>query len=258
MAAFDHYLYAAAALIGTFIAAAAVLWALGQTRLQARLGHFAGVVPPFINVLGVLFGLTLAFLANDTWNAHDRALAAVNREADALRSIVILSSHLPDPQRRQVEALASDYARAAAREWPLLARREHSDAAARASDALLAGVTSPAIVASAPPGVVQAETGLALAIRDGRETRLSLSQTHVNPLKWLGMAFLGFLTMVSVAVVHIGAPRAMAAAVLIFALASGPTAVIVLIHGNPFQPPAAVEATPLEQFAASAGTGNNQ
>ena len=74
MAAFDHYLYAAAALIGTFIAAAAVLWALGQTRLQARLGHFAGVVPPFINVLGVLFGLTLAFLANDTWNAHDRAL----------------------------------------------------------------------------------------------------------------------------------------------------------------------------------------
>lgn len=258
MAAFDHYLYAAAALIGTFIAAAAVLWALGQTRLQARLGHFAGVVPPFINVLGVLFGLTLAFLANDTWNAHDRALAAVNREADALRSIVILSSHLPDPQRRQVEALASDYARAAAREWPLLARREHSDAAARASDALLAGVTSPAIVASAPPGVVQAEIGLALAIRDGRETRLSLSQTHVNPLKWLGMAFLGFLTMVSVAVVHIGAPRAMAAAVLIFALASGPTAVIVLIHGNPFQPPAAVEATPLEQFAASAGTGNNQ
>ena len=190
--------------------------------------------------------------------AADRALAAVNREADALRSIVILSSHLPDPQRRQVEALASDYARAAAREWPLLARREHSDAAARASDALLAGVTSPAIVASAPPGVVQAETGLALAIRDGRETRLSLSQTHVNPLKWLGMAFLGFLTMVSVAVVHIGAPRAMAAAVLIFALASGPTAVIVLIHGNPFQPPAAVEATPLEQFAASAGTGNNQ
>ena len=90
MAAFDHYLYAAAALIGTFIAAAAVLWALGQTRLQARLGHFAGVVPPFINVLGVLFGLTLAFLANDTWNAHDRALAAAGLLINWRATVVVL------------------------------------------------------------------------------------------------------------------------------------------------------------------------
>lgn len=42
-----------------------------------------GVAPPFINIVGVLFALTLAFLANDTWSAHDRAMGAVYREADA-------------------------------------------------------------------------------------------------------------------------------------------------------------------------------
>ena len=251
MGAYDHYLFAAAALLGTFAAAGLVMWALNHPIVRPRLERFSGVVPPFINVLGVLFGLTLAFLANDTWNAHDRALAAVDREADALRSIVILSSHLPDPQRRQVSALVRTYADEAAHEWPLLARREQSAAAARAADALLAEVTDPGVVLASSPGVAAAEANLALAIRDGRETRLALSQTHVNPLKWLGMAFLGFLTMVSVAVVHIGAVRAMAAAVLIFALASGPTAVIVLIHGNPFQPPAAVQAAPLEKISVA-------
>ena len=40
-------------------------------------------------------------------------------------------------------------------------------------------------------------------IRDERDQRVALSQTHVNPLKWLGMAFLGLLTLLSIAVVHV-------------------------------------------------------
>lgn len=252
---YDHYLFAAAALIGTFAAAAAMLWLLRREPWHSRLESYAGVVPPFINVLGVLFGLTLAFLANDTWNAHDRAMAAIDREGDALRSIAVLSTHLPPAEGDALRHAARAYAQAALAEWPLLTRRESSPAADRAADALLETVTSPAIVRANSPAASQAETTLALTIRDARETRLALSQTHVNPLKWLGMAFLGFLTMVSVALVHAGHWRAMAASVMIFALASAPTAVIVLIHGNPFQPPAAVTAAPLEDVLATSLAG---
>ena len=39
-------------------------------------------------------------------------------------------------------------------------------------------------------------------IRHDRDQRISLSQMHVNPLKWLGMAFLGLLTLLSIAVVQ--------------------------------------------------------
>lgn len=242
---YDYYLFALAALLGTFAAAIVLVWLLEQRRWAPRVSRLSGVVPPFINVLGVLFGLTLAFLANDTWNAHDRALSAVDREADALRAIVILASHLPDTESARVKSAVTTYARAAISEWPLLSQRESSAQAAAAADNLLAVVSEPHLQAANGSAVSGQEIALAIAVRDGRETRLALSQTHVNPLKWTGMAVLGFLTMISVAVVHIGSPAAMRLAVAIFALASAPTAVIVLVHGNPFQNPAAVKPTPL-------------
>lgn len=249
--AYDHYLFAAAALIGTLLGAAGLLRALEARRWAARVRGLAGVVPPFINVLGVLFGLTLAFLANDTWNAHDRALAAVNREADGLRAIAILASHLPTADAARVNTANADYARAAVAEWPLLARREASPNAATAADRLLETLSDPRLLAELGPAAGNHAITLALAVREGRETREELSQTHVNPLKWAGMAVLGFLTMVSVAVVHVGTPRAMRVAVALFALASAPTAVIVLVHGNPFQPPAAISPAPLQAFLAT-------
>lgn len=247
---YDHYLFAAAALVGTFAAAIVLIRVLEARRWAARVEGMAGVVPPFINVLGVLFGLTLAFLANDTWSAQDRALSAVNHEADALRAISILASHLPAQDAARVSAAARGYAGAAVAEWPLLSHRHSSPEASVAADKLLAVLSEPRLLAESGPAVSGQEIALAIAVRDGRETRLSLSQTHVNPLKWTGMAVLGFLTMVSVAVVHAGIPRKgglgpMRVAVAIFALASAPTAVIVLVHGNPFQRPAAISPAPL-------------
>ena len=243
--AYDYYLYAVAALLGTFVAAGALVWMLGRPRWAATLASFAGVVPPFINVLGVLFGLTLAFLANDTWNAHDRALAAVNREADSLRALTILVSHLPANDAAQVRGAVEDYTRAALAEWPLLSQRKASPEAAAKADSLLALLSDPRLQTESGTALGEHEIALAIAVRDSRETRLALSQTHVNPLKWMGMAVLGFMTMISVAVVHIGSTRAMRLAVALFALASAPTAVIVLVHGNPFQQPASVSAGPL-------------
>lgn len=83
-------------------------------------------------------------------------------------------------------------------------------------------------------------------IRDERDLRVALSQTHVNPLKWLGMGFLGLLTLLSIAVVHIERPRAALVATLLFALAAAPTAAIVLIQGNPFQHPTDVTSDPIK------------
>ena len=85
----------------------------------------------------------------------------------------------------------------------------------------------------------------AVEIRDERDLRISLTQTHVNPLKWLGMAFLGFLTLLSISVVHLDKPRAAMVAVILFALAAAPTAAIVLIQGNPFQQPTSVTPAPI-------------
>ena len=74
-----------------------------------------------------------------------------------------------------------------------------------------------------------------------REIRVGLSRTQVNPLKWLTMALAGFLTLSSIAVVHIESPSAALTSIVVFGLAAAPTAAIVPIHGNPFLPPSEVK-----------------
>ena len=51
-------------------------------------------------------------------------------------------------------------------------------------------------------------------MRASRDLRIGLSQTHANPLKWMGMAFLGFLTLLSLAVVHADNARAALVAIV--------------------------------------------
>jgi hypothetical protein len=242
---YDHYGYAFFAVVGTFAAVVAVQWALHRPRWAGWIASLQGVAPPFINIIGVLFGLTLAFLANDTWSAHDRAINAVFKEADSLRSITVLSAQLAEPLRGDVRAAVSRYGNASAGEWPTLAARQSSAEVSVLADALLTLLANPKIAASAGENVQALMLRKAVEIRDERDLRIGLSQTHVNPLKWLGMAFLGFLTLLSVSVVHVDKPRAAMVAVILFALAAAPTAAIVLIQGNPFQQPTSVTPAPI-------------
>ncbi len=242
--AYDHYAYAFFAVAGTAFAVGAIGWLMARSRWAPWIATLKGVVPPFINIIGVLFGLTLAFLANDTWSAHDRAMDAVFKEADALRRIDVLADLLAEPQRGRSRDALRRYAQSAAAEWPLLAQRQSSAQVGQNADQLLRLMASPD-TAAAGANVQSLLLQQASALRDERDRRIALSQTHVNPLKWLGMAFLGFLTLLSVAVVHAEQPRAAFISVLLFALAAAPTAAIVLIQGNPFQQPSAVSPAPL-------------
>jgi hypothetical protein len=246
LGAYDHYGFAAIALIGTFLASWALAAWMHDARRTAWLHSLDGVVPPFINIIGVLFALTLAFLANDTWSAHDRATTAVFREADSLQAIVSLTRGLPPGGRDEVDRAVSAYARAAVEvEWPLLARRRHSEETSHVLDRLLGLLAGRSFGDTLGPAVHARLLAQAMEVREARDQRIGLSQTHVNPLKWLGMAFLGFITMLSVAAVHVTKPRAALVAILLFAAAAGPTAAIVLIQGNPFQQPTTVTPAPI-------------
>lgn len=238
---YEHYGYAAVAVIGTALAVLAVDRLTRSAGFGARLSPFAGVVPPFINVNAMLFGLTLAFIAADTWSARDRAMDAVLREADGLRSLLVLAEAAPGPVRDAVQRAVRAYGAEAAAEFGALQSRETRPEARAAADHLLRLVAAPATAAAGE--AVHAEMlAQVMALRDDRDLRVSLSRTHLNPLKWLGMASLGFLTILSIAAVHLDRPRAGTLAITLFALAAAPSAAIVLVQGNPFQPPAAITA----------------
>jgi len=248
---YDHYGYALLALVGTFAAVAAIHWLMQRSRHAAWVRSLRGVAPPFINILGVLFGLTLAFLANDTWSAHDKATTAVYKEADALRSLLVLSGQLDAPLRDRLQAALKDYAQASVAEWPSLAQRTSNPAVSDEGDRLLTLLASQEMAKAAGDNVQALMLRKASDLRDDRDLRIGLSQTHINPLKWLGMAFLGLLTLLSIAVVHAENPRAAFVAVMLFALAAAPTAAIVLVQGNPFQQPSFVSPAPIAAAVSS-------
>lgn len=242
---YDQYIYALVALGGTALGVALVQWFIQYSLWSGWAHSLHGVVAPFINIIGVLFSLTLAFLANDTWSAHDRATNAVFREADALRSLVTLSDTLPEPLRTQARAATHDYAQASAAEWPMLARRESSAQVPVQADRLLKLMASQALAQSTTSNLQALMLGKVSEIRAQRDLRIGLSQTHVNPFKWLGMAFLGLITLLSLAAVHVDRPRAALVAMLLFAFAAAPTAAIVLMQGNPFEHMAPVSSAPI-------------
>lgn len=248
---YDHYGYALIAVIGTIAVVVALQWLIQGSRWASWARSLHGVAPPFINIIGVLFALTLAFLANDTWSAHDRAMKAVYQEANALHSLATLAALLPEPLNDRLHEALAAYAVASAGEWPLLAQRAESPAVLNRADALLTVLASRDIQQAVGGTVQSLLLSKATEIGDVREQRLALSRTHVNPLKWLGMGFLGLLTLLSVAVVHVDRPRAAFVAIVLFALAAAPTAAIVLIQGNPFQPPTAVTPAPIEAAVAN-------
>ena len=240
--AYDHYLYALLAVAGTLLAVAAITWLM--LRRPCLLGE-EPVAGPFMNVVGVLFGLTLAFIANDTWSAHDRATNAVLQEADALHSLLVLAKTLEPAQRTALASAIDQYGRAAAAEWPQLALCATDPRAEQLSDELLRQAVGVSGGSTPVAEVRRLMLDQVMTLRQSREKRVGLSRIHVNPLKWMGMAFLGFLTLLSVATIHLRAPRTALLAMVLFALAAAPTAAIVLISGNPFQPPSTVSAAPL-------------
>lgn len=243
---YDHYGYAFMAVAGTVFAVLVIHWLMRSPRWAAQMNALHGVAPPFINIIGVLFGLTMAFLANDTWSAHDRAMNAVYREADSLQSLTALSDTLPEPLRARLRAALADYATASVGEWPLLARRASSPEVMARADTLLILLAGRDLGQATGSAVQSLMLQKATDLRNERDQRVALSQTHVNPLKWLGMAFLGWLTLLSIAVVHVDKPRAALVSIILFALAAAPTAAIVLIQGNPFEEPTAVTPAPIQ------------
>ncbi|CAK0761565.1 DUF4239 domain-containing protein [Azospirillaceae bacterium] len=246
---YDHYFFATAAFFGTLATALGMFWIAQYSRYAERIQVFRGVQPAFLSVVGVLFGLNLVFMANDTWLARDRALSIVFQEAGNLRNLLQLAEALPDSSRTKLTEAVRHYVRVTRdEEWPLLTQRQASPRAAEALQALLSALTTPQVSQSLNSNVYGLMLGQAIQARSARDSRIALSQTHVNPLKWLGVAFLGTITMISLIMVHFGSPQAELAAVLLFAVSAAPTAAIVLVQGNPFQPPAAVAVDPIAEL----------
>jgi Protein of unknown function (DUF4239) len=80
----------------TYLVAAVIYVVVMALAVSERARSFKAVSPGMLPPLGIIFGLFVAFTAAQVWNDNERANAAVNREASALRAVVVLAANLPE------------------------------------------------------------------------------------------------------------------------------------------------------------------
>src|SRR5271166_3784230 len=93
----------------TYLLAAVIYVVVMILAIGERARSFKAVSPGMLPPLGIIFGLFVGFTAAQVWSDADRANAAVDREASALRSVVILAAAFPGEPETRLRSLISSY-----------------------------------------------------------------------------------------------------------------------------------------------------
>jgi Protein of unknown function (DUF4239) len=215
---------------------------------------FKGVTAGMLSPLGILFALFVVFTASQVWSDNDRANAAVNREASALRAVLVLAGVFPGQHEATLRSLVRRHIEdAASREWPMMAERTAtlSVTSPRLIEALRATL---AIV----PGNQGQQTAQAEIVTDleaalaGRRERILISQSQVGPVKWFCLFAQAFGLLLVVALVHGDNRLTVAIALGIMATGVATSVLLIVAYDRPFIGQLAVGPGPLLQVMAAA------
>jgi Protein of unknown function (DUF4239) len=206
-----------------------------------------GIVPVLVTPLAVTFGLLGAFTAAQVWGDVDQANASVNREASALRTVVLLAGHLPDPTPARLRELVRrhiDEARTI--EWPAMAGGR---ATLTAVPAALAEALEVALrVDAMRPADAAAQRAIVGAISDAldaRRQRIVVSHAGVNGVKWTGLVLQALLTLAAISLMHAENRAASAVALGLFSTSAAVCILLILAHDRPFTGSVSVPPTEL-------------
>jgi hypothetical protein len=239
----------------TYLVSAALYALVAKLAVGERARSFKAVSAGMLPVLGLIFGLFMAFIAAQVWGDSDRANAAVNREASALRSVVILAATFPGEPEARMRALVRGYIEdAATQEWPMMARQAATLSITPRSLAEALQLTLALTPGSQGQQIAQREMTAALeSALDARRQRIIISQSQVNWVKWSCLFVQAACALLAIAAIHSGDRLASAIAMGLFA--SGVAACVLLIasHDRPFTGQISVRPEPLLQVMPETG-----
>jgi hypothetical protein len=220
----------------TFVIAFGILYIVLRLAKSGRVGLFTGLATAVLSPLGTIFALFGGFLAVQGWNDAQRATQAVNQEASALRTVVILAASFPPHFEHQIDSLVRRQIQDATTvEWP-----------AMASNAItLVSIPAPLVealhltLAQVPQGegqvIAQREIVRSLhEALEARRTRILISESTVNGVKWACLTVEGILILVAIAMVHCDKPSTAVLAMAIFATAVATSMLLIASHARPF------------------------
>jgi len=233
----------------TYLLAAGICWLVTGLAKGERARGFKAISPGMLPPLGIIFGLFVAFTAAQVWNDNERANAAVDREASALRAVVVLAATFPGEPQSQFRALVRRHIdQAVTQEWPMMAR---GTATLRFTPTLLAEALQLTLALtpnSEGQKIAQREIVTALETAfDARRQRIIISQSQVNLVKWLCLFVQAVAALLAIAMVHCDNRIASAISLGLFATGIATSALLIASHDRPFTGEISVGPAPLLQ-----------
>jgi hypothetical protein len=220
----------------TYAITAAIYVVVTHLADGERARAFKAISPGMLPPLAVMFALLVGFLAAQAWSDGERAHTAVNREASALRGVVLLASDFPDAREERLRSLVRQHIEdAVASEWPAMAR---GDATLTIMPAALQEALQLALTLDpVGPGQATAQRELVSSLQaalDARRQRIILSESSTNWVKWAALLAQAILTLVTIALVHSDNRLGNRLILAIFATAAGVAFVLIAAHSHPF------------------------
>jgi hypothetical protein len=233
----------------TYLLSAAIHAVVAVLAVGERARSFKAVSPGLLPPLGIIFGLFVVFTAAQVWTDSERARAEVDREASALRNVVILATSFPRESELRLRELMRRYiAEVATQEWPMMAQ---GTADLRAIPGVLAEALQATLaVTPGSDGQKTAQREIASAFEtalDARRQRILISQSEVNLLKWSCLLMQALCALVAIAMVHSDNRLASIIAMGIFATGIAASILLILAHERPFTGEISIKPDPLLQ-----------
>lgn len=232
-----------------YLGTAIIYWTVTALAKNERTrAAFKAISPGMLPPISVIFALLVGFLAAQVWSDADRARVAVNTEASALRDVILVSTAFPDVEHRMKALIRSYIQETVTREWPAMARQtaDLSLVPARLSEALRLAISLKATT----PGQLDAQRAMVAALTttlDVRRTRIILSSSRVNWVKWTVLLAQAGIMLVAIAMVHCDNPLANKIILTIFASSVAVAVALVASHARPFTGEISVRPTYLMQ-----------
>jgi multisubunit Na+/H+ antiporter MnhB subunit len=244
----------------TALVTAAIYVVVMVLSVGERARSFKAVSPGLLPPLGILFALFVAFTATQVWTDNDKANSVVDREASAIRTVVILSAAFPgEPETRLRNLIRSYVADAIAQEWPMMAHRTATLQVIPYSLAEALQLTLTLTPSSQGQQTAQREitTSLENAL-DARRQRIIISQSEVNWVKWLCLGLQAVCALLAIAMVHSDNRLATAITMGLFGVGVAVSLLLILAYDRPFTGELAVSPNPLLQVMPALGASQER
>jgi hypothetical protein len=187
-------------LLGMLILSLAILLAVSglifaQRRIPLRLRQAHNVPISIIyGALYVTFGVTVGFSAYLVLNKYTTSETTVANEAGDVRALHYLAGQFPEPQRKQIQDLATSYARAVIdEEWSLMGKGQASPRATALNQEITKSVSGLQPSTSPEQTLYSQALQRAHELNQDRTIRLLYASKGLPPILWIVLGVLAVI-----------------------------------------------------------------